>query len=108
MQQYYPYNNRQAVTGLKGYPVSSLEEVRAAVVDFDGSIFFFPDLINKRIYTKQINLDGTASLNMYAIAELPVEKTPAETGYITKEEFDKAIQELKSALTALTPPKIDF
>jgi hypothetical protein len=41
-------------------PVSSIEEVRAASIDFDGSVFYFSDLANKRIYTKQINLDGTA------------------------------------------------
>ena len=39
--------------GLKGRPVASLEEVRAASIDFDGSVFFFPDLANTRIYTKQ-------------------------------------------------------
>lgn len=49
--------------GLKGRPVSSLDEVRATSVDFDGSISFFPDLANKRIYTKQINLDGTVCMN---------------------------------------------
>jgi len=38
--------------GLKGRPVSSLEEVRAAAVDFDGTISFFPDLANGKIYTK--------------------------------------------------------
>ena len=39
--------------------------------DFDGSIFYFPDLANRRIYTKQINLDGTATLNMYELREMP-------------------------------------
>ena len=60
-----PAQQQQAFVGLKGRPVSSLEEARAAAIDFDGSVFFFPDLANKRIYTKQINLDGTASMNMY-------------------------------------------
>lgn len=41
-------------------PVSSIDEVRAASIDFDGSVFYFPDLANKKIYTKQINMDGTA------------------------------------------------
>jgi len=47
---------------LKGKPVSSIEEARATSIDFDGSIFFFPDLANKKIYTKQINIDGTATM----------------------------------------------
>ena len=33
-------------------PVSSVEEVRAYPIDFDGSIFYFPDIANKKIYTK--------------------------------------------------------
>lgn len=51
----------QPQNGLKGRLVSSLEEARATSIDFDGSIFYFPDLANKRIYTKQINMDGTAA-----------------------------------------------
>jgi hypothetical protein len=44
---------------LKGRLVSSFEEARAAQVDLDGSLFVFPDIGNKKIYTKKINLDGT-------------------------------------------------
>lgn len=59
--------------GLKGRPVSSIDEVRASGIDFDGSIFYFPDIANKRIYTKQINIDGTAILNMYELKEMPTQ-----------------------------------
>jgi hypothetical protein len=38
--------------GLKGRPVASIEEAKASPIDFDGSIFFFPDVANKKIYTK--------------------------------------------------------
>jgi len=58
--------------GLKGRLVSSLEEARATSIDFDGSVFYFPDLANKRIYTKQINMDGTATLCVYELREMPV------------------------------------
>ena len=40
---------------LKGRPVSSLEEVKAIPIDFDGSIFYFPDIANRKIYTKQLH-----------------------------------------------------
>ncbi len=97
--------------GLKGRPVSSLDEVRAAQIDFDGSIFIFPDFANKRIYTKQINLDGTASLNMYCLTEIPT----LESQYVTKEEFDNTLGDIKIALTQLaaaqvqtTPPEDEF
>lgn len=49
--------------GLKGRPVSSVDEARAASIDFDGSIFYFPDVANNCIYTKQINMDGSASIS---------------------------------------------
>lgn len=93
-QQTYYQQSVRMQPGLKGYPVSSLEEARAAVVDFDGSIFIFPDVVNKRIYTKQINIDGTATLNMYELTALPVPVT--EIAYVTKDDFNSAIGELKN------------
>ena len=78
------------VYGLKGRPVASIEEARASSIDFDGSVFFFPDLANRRIYTKQINLDGTASLNVYELKEIPIE-TNNTGNYITREEFENTL-----------------
>jgi hypothetical protein len=74
-------------------PVSSLEEVRASVIDFDGSVFYFPDSANKRIYTKQINLDGTALLQMYVMQDIPVTPPPEQlaAAYVSKEEFQQTI-----------------
>ena len=97
---YYPPSSntmtRQQL-GLKGRPVSSLEEVRAAAVDFDGSVSFFPDLANGKIYTKQCNLDGTAALNMYEIKEIPT-ATDMSQQYVTREEFNQALMALNQAL----------
>ena len=88
------------ISGLKGRPVSSIEEARAATIDFDGSIFFFPDLANKRIYTKQINIDGTMLMNMYELKEAPVAEELNPNFYITREEFENTINQLKNALSA--------
>ena len=63
-----PYNQmsmQQTQQMLKGRPVTSLDEAKASMIDLDGSVFIFPDYANGKIYTKQINLDGTASLNIY-------------------------------------------
>lgn len=84
---------------LKGHPVSSLEEAKASSIDFDGTIFFFPDIANKKIYTKQVNLDGSAQLNMYELKPIPADPTPGE--YVTRAEFNQA---LESILQKLTPP----
>ena len=91
----------QPQTNLKGHLVSSLEEARATSIDFDGSVFYFPDLANKRIYTKQINMDGTASLYVYELREMPVEKEksavePSVEKFVTREEFERVLTELRS------------
>lgn len=86
---------------LKGRLVSSLEEARATSIDFDGSIFYFPDLANRKIYTKQINLDGTATLNMYELRELPIvneQQIFASTNFVTRDEFDSVVAQLKAML----------
>ena len=101
-------------SGLKGRPVSGLEEVRAATVDFDGTISFFPDLANGKIYTKQCNIDGTASLNMYELKEIPVSPAANPNTFVTRDEFNNAMGALKQILaqanlvkesTDQTPPQ---
>lgn len=89
---------RQTLVGLKGRPVTGLEEVRAAAVDFDGTISFFPDLANGKIYTKQCNVDGTASLNMYEIKEIPTNPQINSNAYVTRDEFNQAMAALKAVL----------
>ena len=93
----YQQPPRQITTpiGLKGRPVSSIDEARATSIDFDGSVFYFPDLANKCIYTKQINLDGTATLLMYKLKEIPVTEQP---NFVTREEFENTITQLKNLL----------
>ena len=111
---YYPQNNQNQTQnfryptyqpqGLKGRPVSSLEEVRAQTIDFDGSVFYFPDIANKRIYTKQINLDGTASLNMYELAAMPAQPVGTANNFVTREEFETVIAQLQASLIPATGP----
>ena len=96
---------QQSYTGIKGRPVASIEEARASIIDFDGSIFYFPDLANKRIYTKQINMDGTAILNMYELKEIPIETPSAGAQYVTREEFEAAIQALRQSSTPAPIPQ---
>lgn len=93
--QYYPQARygpvEQPQPQIKGRPVTSIEEVRAIPIDFDGSVFFFPDLANKRIYTKQINYDGTSTINTY---ELLLSANKSNEQYVTRDEFDRLIAQL--------------
>lgn len=102
-QQIYQRPIAPQQVGLKGRPVSSIEEARASGIDFDGSIFYFPDVANKRIYTKQINLDGTATLNMYELKELPPMAVEGNN-FITREEFNAAIENLRNQLVTPQVP----
>lgn len=80
---------------LKCRPVSSIEEVRAAQIDLDGSLFVFPDIANQKIYTKQINPDGTAALNTYT---LTIDVPKVEPQYVTREELENTLAAFRSTL----------
>lgn len=73
---------------LKCRAVTSIDEAKASIIDLDGSVHVFTDLGNKKIYTKQINLDGTATLNTYVLEQpIPVkaEETPL---YVKQDELE--------------------
>jgi hypothetical protein len=65
-------------------PVSSVEEVRACPIDFDGSVFYFPDVAHRKIYTKSVNMDGTVSINLYELRELTSADQLNDSSYITR------------------------
>ena len=87
--------------GIKGRPVASIEDARASIIDFDGSIFYFPDLANKRIYTKQINMDGSAILNVYELKLAPIE----HENFVTREEFEAFVNSLRAPAVPVEAPE---
>ena len=98
---YQGYQTQQAVIQqpqtqqqiIKGRPVSSYDEAKASMIDMDGSMFVFPDIANKRIYTKQIMLDGSAELKVYALVEQtqPTETKQNNEQYVLRSDFDKVM-----------------
>ena len=92
---------------MKGRLVASLEEARATSIDFDGSIFYFPDLANRRIYTKQINMDGTATLNVYELKEMPLERKEAVDisveQFVTRDELERILAQFRQSLDPPLP-----
>ena len=86
---------------LKCRPVSSKDEARACQIDLDGSLWVFTDLGNDKIYTKQINKDGTATFRTYSFVE---DESPyGSNEYVTKEEFNKVVQTLMAAIQPVNP-----
>ena len=81
---------------LKCRPVSSKEEARAYQIDLDGSLWVFTDVGNGKIYTKQVNNDGTATFKTYLLTE---DENPYNSNqYVTKDEFNKVIQALMATI----------
>ena len=81
---------------LKCRPVSSKDEARAYQIDLDGSLWVFTDVGNGKIYTKQVNNDGTATFKTYVFTE--DENPYGSTEYVTKEEFNRVVQTLMAAM----------
>ena len=101
LEQQYPQFAQQSnfqPNGVQNYmkcrAVTSVDEAKASIIDLDGSIHVFTDIGNKKIYTKQINLDGTASLKTYTLQEelpqtgsIPQSESSSEN-YVKKEELE--------------------
>ena len=106
-QQGYAQQPTQPQLMIKGRPVSNEEEANAAMIDFDGSLFVFPDRAHGKIYTKQLGLDGNIvfcrySLDSGACVDQPKsEGVPGVdlSGYATKEELSRGLEGIKSYLT---------
>lgn len=97
----------QQMQMIKGRPVSSLEEARASMIDLDGSMYVFTDVANKRIYTKQILLDGTAELKTYVLEEQKQTQTNTNSSYVLQQDFEEAINILTEQINKLKGEKED-
>ena len=94
LEQQFPQFSNTPV--LKGRPVSSFDEAKAAMIDLDGTPTYFVDSANNAIYVKQINLDGTASMHIYKRMEATGSPTP-----IMKDEFSSAIDNLQAQINQI-------
>lgn len=118
MEQQYPQfaqqplgqgiTQQQAPVYIKCRAVTSIDEAKAAMIDLDGSLHVFTDIPHRKIYTKQINLDGTASLNTYSLDELTpptqsgatVPNSPKESA-VSESVFTQAINSLQNRISTL-------
>lgn len=86
---------------LKGRPVTSFDEAKASMIDLDGSVFIFPDYASGKIYTKQINMDGTASIRTYELVNpMNVQQNVQNSGEVENELKNK-INLLENKITKL-------
>lgn len=80
-------------------PVSSYDEAKASMIDLDGSLFVFTDVANKKIYTKQIMLDGTAELKTYVLEDnqnkMQEQQAQQNNMYVLRTDFENVIKSMK-------------
>lgn len=82
----------QMAQSIKGRPVASMDEVKGAMVDFDGSVSFFPSLANNKIYTKQIGLDGNPVYSTYVKQDgIEISSDNRPVG-LTQDDFNYAME----------------
>lgn len=103
-----PQGFQQQPVYMKCRAVTSIDEAKAAMIDLDGSLHVFTDVPHKRIYTKQINLDGTASLNVYTLEEPgsatqagPVVSNSAKENLVPESIFNRVVNSLQKQINDL-------
>nr|DAO31612.1 MAG TPA: hypothetical protein [Caudoviricetes sp.] len=101
-----PQQTSATVPLLKGRPVSNEEEANAAMIDFDGSLFVFPDKAHGKIYTKQLGLDGNIIFLRYSLEQPPgapsaVESSIDMRNYVKVEDLNQKLEEINERFTSL-------
>ena len=87
-----PYKS-QAMMGLQGKVVDSLDVVKATDIPYDGSVSYFPLTDHSAIITKQLQQDGTSKMVIYKPISENDENKPK---YITESDFNDLKEQLKN------------
>lgn len=88
---------------VKGWPVTGEEEARRAMIEpMDPSVYFFPDLANGKVYTKQINPETFAP--MFRVFQLvdnqpaPVQPAPIDTSMFAQRD---EVEQLRATVASM-------
>lgn len=100
MQQQFQQMPQQQMMGLKGRFVSSLDEVKASVVDMDGSETYFPHPASNSIYTKCIDMQGNSVIKHYILDDVKDSKLDPVNEELDK--LKKRVSDLEEMLNSLT------
>ena len=94
-QQYNQQPQQQQQPQQMIIPVASAEEVRSHPIDWSGNTTYFIDNANRRIYTKQLNLNGIPEVNTYILNNEVIQKENARN---TSEEFINRLNVLEQKM----------
>lgn len=93
-QQFAP----QIMQGLKGRIVSSVDEVKAALIDLDGSNTFFPCPAENCIYVKSIDLNGSPVVQKFSL-----ERPQQRSQYLELDIIQQLVQRVTRLETIVNP-----
>lgn len=101
-----PQSNSAQPSMLKGRPVTGIDEAKAAPIDFDGSVHIFPDIANKRIYTKQLGMDGLPLFSVYELTPVADNsKPPNDIEYVPAIDFEELKKKVEQIEHMVSKPK---
>lgn len=99
-----PVVNRPLIQGLNGKQVESIDVVKSIDIPLDGTISYFPIADGSAIVTKGLQMDGRSKTLVYKLVEEETEKGPQ---YITIDDLNKALDDLKTDIKKAIKSKKD-
>lgn len=90
------------VQQIKGRPVTSIEEARAAQVDLDGTSTYFPAPAEGKIYEKLIGMDGLPVFRVYTLQEIGAQKQPVYADNNVVIALQRRIEKLEEQIGGMT------
>lgn len=90
------------VQQIKGRPVTSVEEARAAQVDLDGTSTYFPAPAEGKIYEKLIGMDGLPIFRVYQLQQDGGMQAPAYADNNTVLALQRRIEKLEEQIGGMT------
>lgn len=95
-------NAYQPVQQIKGRPVTSIEEARAAQVDLDGSSTYFPAPAEGKVYEKLIGMDGLPVFRVYTLQESGGQKQPVYADNNVVIALQRRIEKIEEQIGGMT------
>lgn len=87
---------------IKGRPVTSIEEARAAQVDLDGTSTYFPAPAEGKIYEKLIGMDGLPIFRVYQLQQDGGMQAPVYADNNTVLALQRRIEKLEQQIGGMT------
>lgn len=101
-QMYAPPQQAIQYGGIKGRVVTSIDEARAAQIDFDGSASYFPCPAERKIYVKSLDLNGNPVFEVYQLTNNGTQQQPVYVENSAFAALQQRVEQLEAALKGVS------